>query len=239
MYKKDVNEELFDRVYQNEASEEELAQFKLRLKDDEAYRKAFQQYLQINEAVLKDARERFREKFKGKAAAAVSHQDSTPEPRATRLRLWSPLRIAASFLVLVTLSFLTYNQFNYWENLSQKYALIIDEAHLLGPEENETLQANQVQKNEAQMEKGFQYLKEENFPLAIAAFETVQPISTQEYDDYFTAQYNVALAQLKLQKVEQAQLVLTQLSQRSEKHYLKAKAKQLLKDLAKPKFLFF
>ncbi len=236
MDSKEHSEDFFDRVYHNQASEEELKQFKLRLKNDSSYRKTYQEYLTFNDAVLKKSRDDFQDRFKIDFETTTTPSAPAPKASIRPLRL---LAIAASFLLFITASLAIYNYANYWQRMDQKYALIIDEARLLGPIKNNNVAAEQASKNEAKMEEGFQLLKKASYLPAINAFEAVMPISTQEFDDYFTAQYNIALAHLKLKEIPKAKQVLTQLSQRPEQHYLKVKSKELLVDLEKSKFFFF
>ena len=231
MQQQDNKEELFDRIYQNLADEQEVDQFKKRLKNDKDFRDAFKQYLLINEAVLEDSREQFKEKLD-------IAKPNKPKQISRRIpRVWA---IAATILFLITASFFSYNHFNYWNNILHQYELITDNSTLLNSSPPNNVKATDpLSSNESLMLRGYKLLEQNNYEEAIGVFDQVQVISPQEYDDYFKARYNLAILHLNLKEKEKAKEVLTQINQRQETHFLKDKATELLNQLEKPQFLFF
>ena len=227
------NNELFDHIYHNRADEPTSEAFKQRLQKDEQFRDDFREYLLINETGLKVAREQFKERF-----------GARPMGGAVVRPMWQrPLAVAATVLMIVVAGLGGYNYMTYQQRLGAKYPLILDEDNLLGSEDLKgQLDPDEKDifvKSEAALLQGLNQLENKEYEAAITSLDKVNIISGQEYDYYFIAQYNIALAYLELGDQQKAIGILTSITERAENHYLIERSENLLKDLARPKFLPF
>lgn len=141
------------------------------------------------------------------------------------------LSVAASVAVLLVVGWLSYNHVTYWDRLEAKYALDAKEVNLMGGQEEQSNSNRPLEQAKTLLQKG-------ETEAAFQAFEKVA-IAEESYDDYFQARYQMILIHLAQKEEKEAVQIGSQLLERPEKHYLKAKVNDLLTDLKKPGFLFF
>ena len=219
-------EATFEQYYANKLSKKAAKAFEQRLEKEGALRNAFAQYVLIREASQDQARADFRARFSN----STSTESATPRVLPIR-RI---LSIAAGLLILLSASWLLYQQTNYWASIQQ----MADEAlqhqnnsiTYLGSEEE------QRTANEYALEQGQNFLKIKEFSSAIKAFDQVSRISEAEYDDYILAKFQKATAYIHLQDKEKALEELKAIQALKEQHYLKAEAETLIKALNKKPF---
>ncbi|MCH2084467.1 MAG: hypothetical protein MK226_18890 [Saprospiraceae bacterium] len=142
-----------------------------------------------------------------------------------------PMQIAASIALLVAASWMVINQFSYWDRLEAKYTLGETAVNLMG-EEMPDQQAMSL------LEQAAVLIKDADLEEALTVLEQVA-IQEQQYDEYFKARYQMIQIYLMQKDTEKAKALGKELLDRREKHYLKSKIKSLMKDLKRPKFLFF
>ncbi len=212
-------EDCWDAYNQGNLSPEEEAFLKKELRDKHAFREAFQEQRTLSEAVKKHNREQFKARFQQSIELAEKTRRSNDKLRPF---LWAII-IAASFLG----AYYFYQSYQYWNRIEENIADVLQDYDptYMGDE------GIQLTPNELAMEKGIQLLKEKEYQAAIFEFKKVKKISPEEYDDYFSAQFRIASAYIKLRDKQKAKKTLQDLINQPEKHFLKGKAVELLKGL--------
>lgn len=235
MEEQDNLEHRFDDIYHNNISSEELNRFKEMLEVDNELRIKFGNYLMIQEAIQEESRKKFRLKFK--------KEIERPTKKNIRRIFLRNLSIAASVLLLIT-SLFSYNHLNYWNKINKRYSLIFDKSNYLGdPIIDNQLPASDedriLLKNENFIKKGNQALKNEEYLKAIEEFKNVVIISEEEYNDFFVAQYNIAVSYSRMEDKENAIATIKKIKARPESHFLKKEVHKLLRDLNKRSIFLF
>ena len=216
-------EALFDRYFNNQLSATDAKAFEQRLSEEPEFQKAFSDFVLLKEVSTASSRATFKRQFEDLAYPE--------EARSNLTRLYKPLAYAASVLILITASLFIYQQLNYWsrvEAVAQNALITTDNTITYLGEEAEERSAN-----ERFLEEGKQLFQTEQFEEAITAFDKVQRISSEEYDDFMVARFFKARAYIRLRNKEKAITELKELDMEPGMHYLKEEAQKLIKLLKK------
>ena len=203
----DIN--VFDQYAQGVLNEVERKDFENQLKTD------FREFQETIHVVQQFERVRLKE---------MLLQSEPPQRAIVRSMNRGIFRmgIAASIALLIGWMGFHYSQSD--ERLYQAYKLDDSQIVVMSGEKSETINAR------AAYENGLKLRDEGDFEAAIANFSKV---GTQRTNLYFISQYNIAMLQFKTGNKEKAKIILTQLTERSETHFIKNKAQKALEAMEK------
>ena len=206
------NIEIFDKYQQGVLSDMEKQDFEAQLSADEVTQSAYQNYLAMIEGIRLAERQRLKEELLN-SESSVSKVN-----KRRRLGYWSRIGVAASFVLLV--SFGVYYCSTSNERIYAKFEL--------GRADNTmSIQSNTVDSRSI-FDEAIRLRDNQELERSLEIFAKVEASDTNLY---FVAQYNMALLYTKNGRKAEARVVLTELTNRSEAHFIKEKANAMLKAL--------
>lgn len=223
MKNKDIYWDLFDRHHKNQLSEEEAEQLRSTLETDSEIREEYENYKLIVDSI-----------FSLEIASLKNElKDQLEQKQNNKLTIRSikiVLAVAASTLI----GLFAFNHFYFHEKVLQRYALSNYKVNLMdAPPSPEGLL------NHTPLEEAFILKQAGKLDAAISILENINVSSEEYYDDYFIAQYELALIYIEKKELDKSKQILISLANRPESHTIKENAHQLLNDLKRPRILYF
>ena len=226
MKDKDIYWDLFDRHHKNQLSDEETEQLRSALETDTEIREEYENYKLIVDSILSLEIASLKNELK----------DQLEQKQSTKptLRSITSIKIVLAVAASTIIGLFAFNHFYFHEKVLHRYALSDYKVNLMdapsSPEDH---------LNYAPLEKAFILKQEGELNAAISILENINVTTEEYYDDYFIAQYELALIYIEKKELDKSKQILIAISNRPESHIIKEKAHQLLKDLKRPSILYF
>lgn len=226
MKDKDIYWDLFDRQHKNQLSKEEADQLRNALEADPEVREEYESYKLVVDSILSLEIAALKNELKDQLEQKPSTQPA--------LRSIKSLKIVLAIAASTIIGLFVFNHLYFHEKVLQRYALSNYKVNLMDapPSPEGSL-------NYSPLEEAFILEQEGELDAAINILNNIKVTSEEYYDDYFIAQYELALIYIEKKELEKSKQILIALTNRPENHIIKQDAHQLLNDLKRPKIFYF
>ena len=226
MKDKDIYWDLFDRQHKNQLSGEEADLLRNALETDPEVREEYESYKLIVDSILSLEIAALKNELKDQLEQKPGIK---PVPGSIK-SLKIVLAIAASTII----GLFVFNHLYFHEKVLQRYALSNYKVNLM-----DAPHSTEDPLNHSPLEEAFILEQEGELDAAISILDNIKVTSEEYYDDYFIAQYELALIYIEKKELDKSKQILIALTNRPENHIIKKDAQQLLNDLKRPRIFYF
>ncbi len=214
---------LFDAYRNEELSHSERQLLEHRMENEPLLKLEYEEYLEIVSGIRLFERTRLKQ-FLTESDTTKTTEAPLKVVHNQRFNQIFWIQIAVAAAVALLFVFPTINYFTFSDRILDKHQLDLISDNTMGNADKATrtdFYDGLIAKEKGKIE---------------VAIKLLQRISDKDTNAYFIAQYEIALMEIERKDLATAKIILQNLTQRPENHFVKTKAENLLKDLEKSKF---